>query len=166
MLGPADTFWARFLAIIATGPDLLSAVCQHMSSIDRKSLHSVNRAMRAAMNATVTTMRCNQRTLPSNQQLHEVFPNASSLTVCIEGFRMNMNEWRTYLQQLAVNSALLLARLRHLHLTVQPAKMTEAAEIQAILEFLTRYATRSGSRSEHLIPPFLHRVCAAACRVR
>jgi hypothetical protein len=143
MPGAADAFWARFLDLTTIGPDLLSVVSQHMSGSDRKSLHSVNRAMRTAMNATVTSIRCSQFTLPTHQQLHEVFPNLSSLDLCIEGlsWRLLVSEWRVYLQQLAGSSELLLSKLKHLSLTIRPANMTDAAAIQAILELLARWAT-------------------------
>jgi hypothetical protein len=143
MLVPDATFWSRFLALTATGPDLLGAVCQHMSGIDRKALHSVDRAMRVAMKATVTGISCSPHTLPIHRKLHEVFPNLSSMAVCIvkpDGQSLMVEEWRVYLQQLASSSELLLNRLRHLSLEIQPANMTEAAAIQAILELLTKWA--------------------------
>jgi hypothetical protein len=141
LLGPADTFWARLLDLTATVPDLLSAVCQHMSNFDRKSLHSVNRAMRAAMNATVTRISCTQHTLPAHQQLHEVFPNLSAMAVRFLGTDARwvwVDEWSVYLQQLASSSELLLNRLAHLSLTIRP---TYEAEVLPILDLLTRWAS-------------------------
>jgi hypothetical protein len=143
--GLADTFWECFVSLSATGPDLLSAVCQHMSNVDRKSLHSVNRAMRMAMNATVTSISCSERTLPTHQELHQVFPNLASMAVSFavepDGFggpRLNVDEWRGRFQQLASSSELLLKKLRHLSLAIYPANMTEVEQIQPILELLTR----------------------------
>jgi hypothetical protein len=138
MLGSSDTFWERFLDLTSSGPDMLTAVCQHMSSVERQALHSVNRAMRTAMNATVTTICCSQITLPTHQQLHEVFPNLSSMHLCINGVNLLLNDWQVHLRQLVHSSQLLLNKLRHLSLVIRPARMVEAAEIQTILELLTR----------------------------
>jgi hypothetical protein len=134
MLGPANTLWARFLDLAANGPDLLCVVCQHMSSVERQALHSVNRAMRVAMNATVTSIRCSERTLPTHQQLHEVFPNLSSVDLCIDG-----RNWQLHLRRLMNSCELLLNKLRHLSLTTtHTARITAVADIQVILKLLTR----------------------------
>jgi hypothetical protein len=138
MQGPADTFWARFLDLTASGPDLLTAVCQRLSSVERQALHGVNRAMRVAMNATVTSIRCSQLTLPTHQQLHEVFPNLLSQDLRVAGYWVD--GWRVPLQQLAGSSGPLLTKLRHLSVTVRPANMTDAADIQVILKLLARCA--------------------------
>jgi hypothetical protein len=140
MLRPDDAFWARLLDLTTKGPDMLGAVCQHLSRIDRKSLHSVSRAMRTAMNATVTSIHCSQLTLPTYQQLHEVFPNASSMALSVEGSNWDryVSVWPGYLQRLVSSSQLLLSRLSHLSLTIRPVNMTKAAAIEAILKLLTR----------------------------
>jgi hypothetical protein len=154
MLGPDDTpetFWARFLAMAAAVPDLLSAVSHHMRSIDRKSLHGVNCAMRAAMNATVKSIRCSELTLPTHQQLHEVFPNACSMDLCVEGFiseeGLFVNDLRVHLQQLVSSSEALLNGLKHLSVTLRLLHPETTTDGQAILALLTRYATRADDDS-------------------
>jgi hypothetical protein len=144
MLGSPDTpatLWARFIDLIATCPDLLSAVCQHMSSIERQSMRGIDRAMRVAMNATVSVIRCTQVTMPTHQQLHMLFPNASSMDLYVQryyqcGFRES--EWRVCLKQLARSNEPLLAKLRHLSLTVRPVTLNKEGDGQAILELLAR----------------------------
>jgi hypothetical protein len=138
MLERADVFWARFLDLATTSPDLLSTVCKHLTSMERQSLRGVNRAMRVAMNATVTSVRCSELTTPTGQQLHEVFPHLSSMRLCVQA--SVVDGWRVPLLQLVGNSALLLGKLRHLTLVVRPAPMTDATEIEVILELLARCA--------------------------
>jgi hypothetical protein len=140
-MGSNETFWHPFLALTNTGPDLLTTVCRHLSNADRQSLHSVSQAMRLSMNATVTAIRCSQHNLPTHQQLHAVFPNATSLTMPV-GMehgdpRFRVDGWRFYLQQLASSSEPLLKRLRHLSLTI-PAEVTGARDLQPVVELLTR----------------------------
>jgi hypothetical protein len=59
--------------------------------------------MRLAMIATVTSFRCCQLTLPTQQ---EVFPSVASMDLCVEayGWDFGSEDFRFYLQQLASNS--------------------------------------------------------------
>jgi hypothetical protein len=169
MLGPADTFWARLLDLTATEPDLLGAVCHHLSSVEKQSLHGANRVMRTAMNATVTSISCTQHTLPTHQRLHEVFPNLSSMALCILGTDdqyIRVDEWRGYLRQLESNSEPLLNKLRHLSLKILSTDMADEAGIQAILQLLTKCATRgAASVSDDMSCHWLY-ACMRCCSTR
>jgi hypothetical protein len=93
------------------------------------------------MNATVTSIRCCQLDLPTHQQLHEVFPNLASVDLCVEGrfsWHGEPSDWHVHLQQLASSNGMLLNKLKHFSLAVRPVDLTASADIQAILELLTR----------------------------
>jgi hypothetical protein len=128
-------FWARFQELCTPGPDLLCMVCSHLSDAKRKALRGVNRFMRRAMNATVTRLSWRGDSLA---QLHEVFPNLSSLSLRAVGEHFSVEECRACLQRLASSNATLLAMLAHLRLTVPTA--AAAADSSALWELVDRCA--------------------------
>jgi hypothetical protein len=102
--------------LISTTPELLPIVCTKLSEGDRRALRAVNRAVRVALNATVTHIRCCCKALASHQRLHEVkFPNLSSLAV---DERYSVDDTMEVVQHLARGSARVLAKLQHLSLSV------------------------------------------------
>jgi hypothetical protein len=131
----AGSFWSRFMELISTTPELLPIiVCKQLSEEDQRVLRAVNRAMRVALNATVTHIRCCCKALAAHQHLHEVFPNLSSMAV-IEQY--DVDELREVLQHLARVSSRMLAKLQYLSLSV-PMELTIEDEAGPIWEVVNR----------------------------
>jgi hypothetical protein len=132
-------FWARFQDLLASETDLLCIICNHLSIQDCTALRGVNRAMRKAMNSTVTSIRCNRATVTTNtlRRQQAAFPNLRSLAVQRLSLTSNGTSWRSYFEELADGNDRLVAGLRHLSLTV-PTKLVAAADASAIWELLTR----------------------------
>jgi hypothetical protein len=129
----AQLFWGSFLELSTAGPDLLRVVCNHLSRYERQVLRGVDRAMRRAMNTTVTHVTCPVTTLPA-QDLLEVFPNATYLKLTVFGAidSCALLEW------MVSGSARLLASLHHLSIDID-AEAIEAAEvIPAMLNLISR----------------------------
>jgi hypothetical protein len=145
-------FWARLLDLCSTGPELLTLICEHLSKEDQKALRGVNRAMRVAMNSTVTRISLRSATMPATQQeLHDTFPNLSKLTVGAFNPKSTSVEEgaRVCLHRLAAPSnAGLLSKVQHLSLTI-PVAMTTAAEAGAIWEVLNRWGRQRPCLQHH-----------------
>jgi hypothetical protein len=133
--------WARLLDLINTTPELLCDICKHLSQSEQEALRGVNRAMRLAINATVSRVSWpgswrGQGGLQPQQQLHAVFPNLTALS---GGDMHDLDRARDYLYLLASSSCpLLLHNLQHLGLEV-PAAMTVAPATTLIWQLVRRY---------------------------
>jgi hypothetical protein len=159
--GCSNSFWAHFLAMSTTEPDLLCQVCKFLSIDSHRALRGVNRATRLAINATVTHVRCTPATAPTYQQLHVAFPNLSSLHVQLPGSGLCAEGTGAWLRRLA--GCTQLPRLRQLSLTVPP-ELTPAAGAECIWDILHRCEhLQLGCRDEISCVLYLRaalRVCA------
>jgi hypothetical protein len=132
-------FWARLLDVCATGPDLLALICKQLSEQDQKALRSVCRAMRVAINSTVTRASFRLATLPTiHHKLHDAFPNVTGLAVgAFNPQSRSIEDIRDCLQWLATSDACVLSNLQQLALTI-PSALTAAAGASAVWEVLSR----------------------------
>ena len=129
---PACSATHFFQELSAAGTDVLSSICGLLERDEWGALHVVNRAMRRAMNATVTRVTLGDETHPTLDLL-EVFPNASALD-------LHLASATELLEQLASGNARLLARLHHLRFTICSEEIEHiiGAIIPALLQVLSR----------------------------
>jgi hypothetical protein len=133
--------WQCLNELAAAQPGVLKMVVVFMGSYGAARLRGVNRAMRKAVNRTVTTVAYYQHTADSTCDLATRFPDANCLkvvhvrpcTTIVEG----LQDETYFLRHIVEVSPALLAMIQHLDLQLHGAPANQRL-VDSLVEFLSR----------------------------
>jgi hypothetical protein len=136
-------FWRRFEDVAASHPDVLRIISVACSL----HLRGATRAMRDAVNRSVTTVQLQYDATLNDHDLATVFPAAGRLDVK-GGYQLEAAGVASWLHHIMTCSPMLLQKIHHLHLFLFRTLESESA-VRSVAELLSRCAPSTKQSSPH-----------------
>jgi hypothetical protein len=134
-----DLFWQCFEQLASTHAAAFKLVVEHLPKNGAARLRGVSRAMRQAVNRTVTTVVCSAPLAPfGSLDLALRFPEASRLIVQL--YQLAATEVAMIFSHLCTSSPALLSKIQSLRMELHSSTVDSGSVARSVAELLSRCA--------------------------